>query len=273
MDEPDRPADPDTFEPRFEGVLALLRRLRAPDGCPWDREQTPRSLLPYLIEEAHEVAHALEAGDDRAAMDELGDLLLHLAFQIVIAEEEGRFDLAAVAGGLIAKMVRRHPHVFADAAYAGDGHQALWERMKRAEKAAPSARPPSVLGEMPGGLPALVRAYRIQQKVAAIGFDWQEPGGALEKVREELDETVAAGAEAGSSRLEEEFGDLLFAIVNWGRLLELHPHLALQRANRKFEDRFRRMEALAEERGLELEAMELAELDALWDAVKAAEPS
>src|SRR5512134_837419 len=119
MEDPSRAPDPGAFEARFEGVLELLRRLRSADACPWDREQTPRSLLPYLIEEAHEVAHAIEAGDDESILDELGDLLLHLAFQIVIAEEEGRFDMRRVAGGLIAKMVRRHPHVFGDAEYAG----------------------------------------------------------------------------------------------------------------------------------------------------------
>jgi len=276
---PEIPSPGPDLPPTLRGVLDLLRRLRAPDGCPWDREQTPRSLLPYLLEEAHEAAAAIESGVDEAAVDELGDLLLHLAFQIVIAEEEGRFGLEDVAGGLIAKMVRRHPHVFGDAEYAGAGHQAMWDRLKREEKAAngePAAghgSPVSVLGEVPGGLPALVRAYRIQQKVATVGFDWQAPDGALEKAREELNETIAAAGAAadGPDRLEEEFGDLLFAIVNWGRLLDLHPELALQRANRKFEGRFHALEALARERSLSMEAMTLAELDALWDEVKRTE--
>lgn len=266
------------FPPTFRGVLALLHRLRGPDGCPWDREQTPRSLLPYLLEEAHEAAEAIETGEDADTVDELGDLLLHLAFQISIAEEEGRFGLADVAGGIVDKMVRRHPHVFGDAEYAGAGHQAMWERLKREEKSAEPAAghgvapgPSSVLGEIPAGLPALVRAYRIQQKVASIGFDWAEPEGAREKVEEELAETERAAGEGIAERLEEEFGDLLFALVNWGRLLDLHPHLALQRANRKFEGRFRRLEALARERGVELEKAPLEELDGLWNEVKAAE--
>jgi MazG family protein len=266
--------DPE-FPPSFRGVLELLRRLRAPGGCPWDREQTPRTLLPFLIEEAHEAAVAVESGDDEAIVDELGDLLLHLAFQIVIAEEEERFTLEDLAGSLIAKMVRRHPHIFGDAEYAGPGHQAMWERLKRAEK---PAGPGGVIGSLPEALPALVRAYRIQQKVSTVGFDWRTPEGAREKVDEELAEVdqMAARNDVGMPRstpekLEEEYGDLLFAVVNWGRLLGLHPETALQHANRKFENRFRRLEALASERGLSLETLSLEELDGLWGEVKAAE--
>ncbi|MFN2383433.1 MAG: nucleoside triphosphate pyrophosphohydrolase [Gemmatimonadota bacterium] len=262
------------FAADFAGVLALLRRLRASDGCPWDREQTPRSLLPYLLEEAHEAAEAIEAGDDAASRDELGDLLLHLGFQIVLAEEEGRFTLADVAGGLIDKMVRRHPHVFGAAEYAGAGHQAMWERLKREEKPAgddPELDRSAILGALPAGLPALVRAFRIQQKVAAVGFDWREPAGARAKLDEELAETEAAATTGPAAALEEEFGDLLFALVNWGRLLGVHPHLALQQANRKFERRFRALEALAAARGLPVDGQPLAALDALWDEVKAAE--
>ena len=269
---PERSAPAHDFPPTFRGVLELLHRLRAPGGCPWDREQTPRTLLPYLIEEAHEAAVAIESGDDEATVDELGDLLLHLAFQIAIAEEEGRFGLDEVAGSLIAKMVRRHPHVFGDATYAGAGHQAMWERLKRQEKPGGAG---GVIGALPGALPALVRAYRIQQKVATVGFDWQEPSGAREKVAEELAETDEAAAGAAGTeppeRLEEELGDLLFALVNWARLLGLHPETALQAANRKFEARFRALEELALSRGLSLESLSLDELDGLWDEVKLAE--
>lgn len=284
---PNHPTGPSTpdgdrpdFPPTFRGVLALLERLRGPDGCPWDREQTPRTLLPYLLEEAHEAADAIEAGDDPRTVDELGDLLLHLAFQIAIAAEEGRFDLEDVAGGLLDKMIRRHPHVFGDAEYEGPGHQAMWERLKREEKTTGGDREPaaghggagaSVLGDVPGGLPALVRAHRIQQKVASVGFDWHEAAGALEKVREEIQETLEASSGGIAGALEEEYGDLLFALVNWGRLLDLHPELALQRANRKFEERFRRLEALARERGIDVEAAPLEELDGLWEEVKLAE--
>ncbi|MGH7566815.1 MAG: nucleoside triphosphate pyrophosphohydrolase [Gemmatimonadota bacterium] len=270
MDQLRRPARSNDFEPRFEGVLELLRLLRAPDGCPWDREQTPRSLLPYLIEEAHEVAHAVEAGDDRAAADELGDLLLHLAFQIVIGEEEGRFDLGAVAGGLIAKMIRRHPHVFGDAEYQGQGHQAMWERLKREEKAG-TGEPEGVIGRLPEHLPTLVRAHRMQEKVAAVGFDWRDAAGARRKVDEEIAETEREAVDGTPESLEEEYGDLLFALVNWGRLLGVHPDTALRRANRKFESRFRRLEALAEARGIDMEASSLEVLDRLWDEIKTAE--
>ncbi|HET6638404.1 MAG TPA: nucleoside triphosphate pyrophosphohydrolase [Gemmatimonadota bacterium] len=269
MGESEPPGGSAGFEPRFEGVLALLRRLRGPEGCPWDREQTPRSLLPYLIEEAHEVAHAIEAGDDRAATDELGDLLLHVAFQIVIAEEEARFDMQAVAGGLIAKMVRRHPHVFGDAEYQGQGHQAMWERLKREEKA--SADDSGVIGRLPEHLPTLVRAYRMQEKAASIGFDWPDAAGARRKVDEEIAETDGEAAAGTPESLEEEFGDLLFALVNWGRLLGVHPDTALRRANRKFESRFRGLEALAAERGIDVERSSLDVLDGLWNEVKSAE--
>lgn len=268
MSESERPGPFPSFEPRFEGVLALLRRLRRPDGCPWDREQTPRSLLPYLIEEAHEVAHAIEAGDDRATTDELGDLLLHLAFQIVIAEEESRFDMEAIAGGLIAKMVRRHPHVFGDAEYQGQGHQAMWERLKREEKAADDG---GVIGQLPEHLPTLVRAYRMQEKAASIGFDWRDAAGARRKVDEEIAETDREAAAGTPESLEEEYGDLLFALVNWGRLLGIHPDTALRRANRKFESRFRSLEALAAERGIDVERSSLEVLDGLWNEVKSAE--
>jgi MazG family protein len=272
MDAPRRSPEDVVFEPRFEGVLELLRRLRAPGGCPWDREQTPRSLLPYLLEEAHEVAHAVEAGDDDAAADELGDLLLHLAFQIVIAEEEGRFDLPAVAGALIAKMVRRHPHVFGDAEYAGRDHQAMWERLKREEKSAADAgADDGVIGRLPEHLPALVRAHRMQEKVASVGFDWRDATGARRKIDEEMAETVREAERGTPESLEGEYGDLLFAIVNWGRLLGVHPDTALRRANRKFETRFRRLEALARERGISIENSSLEELDALWDEIKSGE--
>jgi MazG family protein len=269
MADSERTAAAPVFEPRFEGVLELMRRLRGPDGCPWDREQTPRSLLPYLVEEAHEVAHAVEGGDDDAAADELGDLLLHLAFQIVIAEEESRFDMRAVAGGLIAKMVRRHPHVFGDAEYQGQGHQAMWERLKREEKTASDDS--GVIGRLPEHLPALVRAYRMQEKAASVGFDWPDAAGARRKVDEELAETDGEATGGTPESLEEEYGDLLFALVNWGRLLGVHPDTALRRANRKFESRFRGLEALAAERGIDVETSSLDVLDGLWNEIKSAE--
>lgn len=260
-------SEPEEYPATFSGVVALLRRLRAPDGCPWDREQTPRSLLPHLLEEAHEAAAAIESGGRDEIVDELGDLLLHLAYQIEFGEEDESFSLSDVAGSVIEKMIRRHPHVFGDAEFAGDGHQEMWEKLKRREKEG------GVIGEIPDGLPALVRAYRIQQKVATVGFDWQNPSGARDKVTEEIAETEQAARQESPEILEEELGDLLFALVNWGRLLGAHPHTALQRANRKFQRRFEQLESLARERGLELEDQGLDTLDALWEEVKLAERS
>lgn len=253
----------------FSGALEMLRRLRDPDtGCPWDQEQTPRSLLPHLLEEAHEAAAAIESEDRDAIVDELGDLMLHLAFQIVIAEESGRFDVSDVAGSMIDKMVSRHPHVFGDAEFAGDDHQTMWERLKRREREPELDHVSDVIGDLPEGLPALVRAYRMQQKVATVGFDWPTASKARTKVSEEIEELEASLESNDEARIEEEFGDVLFALVNWGRLLGLHPHTALQRATRKFERRFRRLEALATERRLVLADQELSELDALWNEAK-----
>jgi MazG family protein len=264
--------EPD-YSTDFSGVLELLRMLRDPErGCPWDIEQTPCTLVPHLIEEAHEAAEAIESGERGAIIDELGDLLLHLAFQIVIAEEEGSFDLTDVAGTIIDKMVRRHPHVFGSAEYAGSAHQAVWETLKRRERDQADEGRNSVIGTLPESLPALVRAYRIQQKVATVGFDWRTADGARAKVDEELAETVTAAETGLPEPLEEEFGDLLFAIINWGRLLDVHSHTALQHANRKFEARFQRLETLAAERGVSLEDQSLDELDQLWDEVKREEP-
>ena len=187
----------------------------------------------------------------------------------MIAEEESRFDLQTVAGGLIAKMVRRHPHVFGDAEYQGQGHQAMWERLKREEK--PAADDAGVIGRLPEHLPTLVRAYRMQEKAASIGFDWRDPAGAREKVNEEIAETDREAAAGTPESLEEEYGDLLFALVNWGRLLGIHPDTALRRANRKFESRFRALEGLADARGIDVERSSLDVLDGLWNEVKSAE--
>jgi MazG family protein len=179
--------------------------------------------------------------------------------------------MQAVAGGLIGKMVRRHPHVFGDAEYQGQGHQAMWERLKREEKA--PADDSGVMGRLPEHLPTLVRAYRMQEKAASIGFDWPDAAGARHKVDEEIAETDREAAAGVPESLEEEFGDLLFALVNWGRLLGIHPDTALRRANRKFESRFRALEALAAERGIEMERSSLDVLDGLWNEIKTSEKS
>ena len=273
--------------PTLDRALALVRFLRV--NCPWDAAQTPTSLLPYLLEEAHETAEAVQAGDERELQAELGDLLLNLAFQVVLAEERGAFDAEAVTATLEAKMRRRHPHLY------GDGPQVPWEELKareklgaaeaeygegagdvgasgeRPESAASPARAASVLDGLPRGLDALSKAHRIQEKVSGVGFDWPNATGAFEKVAEELEEVRVALEQEPSPALEEELGDLHFAVVNLTRLAGSHSMGALARANQKFTRRFESLERLARERGIQLGTVPLEVLDRLWDEVKAGE--
>ncbi|HEX7091419.1 MAG TPA: nucleoside triphosphate pyrophosphohydrolase [Longimicrobiales bacterium] len=244
-----------TGEPRLDRALDLVRFLRA--RCPWDAAQTPQTLLPYLLEEAHEVADAVAEEDDAALAAELGDLLLNLAFQIVLAEERAAFDAEAVVSRLEEKMRRRHPHLH------GDGAAEPWEALKARER---SGR--SVLHGLSRGLDPLSRAHRIQERVSAVGFDWADARGAFEKVAEELEEVRGALEGGPADVLEEELGDLLFAVVNLTRLAGVHALNALQRANRKFTERFEGLERLARERGIALGQASLDELDALWEEVK-----
>jgi MazG family protein len=242
----------------LDRALDLVRFLRA--ECPWDREQTAHSLVPHLLEETHEVVDAIHEGDARALEGELGDLLLNLAFQIVVAEETGALDARSVYGRLEEKMVARHPHLF------GGGERQDWEALKAAERVGGEG----VLGGLARGLDPLTKAYRIQERVAGVGFDWENHEGAREKVVEELAEVTEALREADrvAEHVEEELGDLLFAVVNLVRLAGTHPTTALARANRKFQERFERLEELARDRGVDMRASTLAELDALWDEVK-----
>lgn len=239
----------------LERALELVRFLRA--RCPWDAAQTPRSLLPYLLEEAHEVAETVAGGQDSELATELGDLLLHVAFQIVLAEERGSFGAEEVVAGLEAKMRRRHPHLF------GGGEAADWEALKARERG-----DASLLSGLAKGLDPLSRAHRIQERVSQVGFDWADARGAFEKVAEELEEVRQALEAEPSPALEEELGDLLFAVVNLTRLAGTHALNALQSANRKFSERFEALERLAAEGGLELGTASLEELDRLWDEVK-----
>src|SRR5690554_6166760 len=250
---------PGNGEPRLDRALDLVRFLRA--RCPWDAAQTPQTLVPYLLEEAHEVADAVAEADDAALAAELGDLLLNLAFQIVLAEERGAYDAEAVVSRLEEKMRRRHPHIY------GDGEAVAWEALK-AEERGPRR---SILADLPRGLDPLSRAHRIQERVSAIGFDWADARGAFEKVAEELEEVRQALEAEPSPALEEELGDLLFAVVNLARLAGAHALAALQRANRKFSARFEALERLAAERAIELGEASLEELDRLWDEVKRGE--
>lgn len=243
--------------PRLDRALALIRFLRA--HCSWDAAQTPQSLIPYLLEEAHEVAEAIGDGDDEALASELGDLLLNVAFQIVLAEERGAFDAETVVRGMEEKMRRRHPHLYG-------GEKESWEVLKARERAGKVA--PSLLSGVPRGLDPLSRAHRIQERVSAVGFDWADAKGAFEKVAEEVEEVRQALEAEPSPALGEELGDLLFAVVNLTRLAGAHALNALQRANRKFTARFEALERLAAERGVVLGEATLEELDALWEEVK-----
>jgi nucleoside triphosphate diphosphatase len=247
--------------PVFDRAIALVRFLR--QRCEWDAKQTPDSLLPYLLEEAHEVADAVASRRDDELAGELGDLLLNVAFQAVLAEERGAFSAEDVVRRLESKMRRRHPHLY------GDGPPEPWEKLKARERSpAGDGSPGSLLDGIPRGLEPLSRAQRIQDRVSAVGFDWREPGGALAKVREEIDEIDEALASGPVDSLEEEIGDLLFSVVNLARLVDLHAMTALRKANEKFSRRFRALESLAAERAMDLEAATLDEMDALWDDVK-----
>lgn len=247
-------------KPSLEDTLSLMRDLRA--RCEWDAAQTHESLRPYLIEEAYEVDDAIRGGDDAKLREELGDLLLQVLFHSVVAEERGAFTMYDVAEGFITKMRGRHPHLY------GDGVRQPWEQMKAQRRA-------SIVDGLPVDLPALHRAFRLQDRAAGVGFDWPDVAGPIAKVEEELVEVrdELAGDtprdEAAQARLDDELGDLLFAVVNLCRKAGTHPALALDRANVKFSRRFSEVERLATERGLRVGEASLAELDALWDEVKA----
>jgi ATP diphosphatase len=272
-------------------LLAVMAALRTPgSGCPWDLQQTFKTIVPYTIEEAYEVADAIEKEDRAALKDELGDLLLQVVYHARMAEEEGAFDFAAVAEAITAKMIRRHPHVFGSAAERSAGAPpGFWERIKaeeRKEQAPPSPRqveepPRSLLDDVPIALPALTRALKLQHKAARVGFDWPSLAPVFAKLKEELGEleqaanlgTDATHAEgpADRSEVEEEMGDLLFVIANVARHLGIDPEGALRTTNQKFIRRFRRIEALLAADGRTPAQSTLAEMDRLWDQAKAEE--
>jgi MazG family protein len=242
----------------LEDTLELMRDLRK--RCDWDAAQTHESLRPYLIEEAHEVDETLQLGDDARLREELGDLLLQILFHAVLAEERGAFTMHDVAEGFVTKMKGRHPHLY------GEGAREPWEKMKARKRE-------SLTEGLPAGLPALHRAFRLQERAAGVGFDWPSTEGPVEKVREELAEVEAelTHAEPDSERLHDEIGDLLFAVVNLARKAGIHPALSLDRANLKFARRFGEIQRLAVARGIDVNTAGLAVLDSLWDEVKRAE--
>jgi MazG family protein len=276
---------------RFQKLVEVQARLRAPGGCPWDREQTHDSLRPYLLEETYEVLEALDSGDDRRIVSELGDLLLQVVFHAQLASEEGRFDVGDVADAIREKLIRRHPHVFG-AARARDSAEVLkrWEELKAEERKA-EGRPEhaSLLDGVPKNLPALSEAFQLTRRASNVGFDWQSLEGVLEKLEEEAHELrretrglrrAGKGARRGRpapsranrkarARIEEEAGDLLFVAANIARFLGLDPEITLKKANRKFAERFRSMERQAAGRGGRLAGLSPEELERLWNRAKA----
>jgi MazG family protein len=260
----------------FESLVALQARLRAANGCPWDREQTHDSLRPYLVEETYEVLDALESGDARKFADELGDLLLQIVFHAQLAAEATKFDIADVIEQIYTKMVRRHPHVFGKVR-AETSAQVLknWEQIKAEERAGSKgseakASPASILDAVPRSLPGLVEAHQLTRRAAKVGFDWQDVNGIFDKLAEEtaeLKQLLAAGDRL-SEEVEEEVGDLLFAGVNLARFLGFDAEIALKKANRKFAQRFREMERIAGSRGQTMSGLSAEKLDSLWNEVK-----
>ncbi len=259
----------------LEDLLRVMQRLRDPDGgCPWDVAQDFSTIVPSTLEEAYELVSAIEHEDFAHVAEELGDLLFQVIFYARLGEEQALFDFHHIVHTLVDKLVRRHPHVFADGRIEGfvepgeisiTGVKESWEAIKRQERVA--RRQTSVLADIPQALPALSRAQKIQKRAANVGFDWRDISGVLEKCEEELSEFAAAGAES-RSRQEEELGDLLFSCVNLARHIGVDAEAALRRATSKFEDRFGHVEERVLDAGREVEDMTLAELDALWDEVK-----
>lgn len=266
-------------------LLHLMARLRDPQhGCPWDLQQNYASIVPHTLEEAYEVADAIESGDFDHLPGELGDLLFQVVYYSQLAREEGRFDFATVVDAITRKLVRRHPHVFPDGDLYGSPElprldeaaiKQRWEEIKAEERAEKAAAPEqlSLLDDVPAALPALSRAAKLQKRAAQVGFDWPEALPVVDKVREELDEVLVAMSENDAEAIAEELGDLLFVVVNLARHLKVDPENALRGANGKFERRFRFIEQALRQAGRPIENCTLEELDALWDAAKRAEQS
>lgn len=255
----------DTHGRSFEKLVRVMAVLRAPDGCPWDREQTHMSLRRHLLEEAYEAVAAIEAGDDAEIRDELGDILLQVVFHAQIASEEGRFDIDDVADAIVSKLERRHPHIFGDAvANTPDEVMTRWDAIKRTEK-----ERESVLDGIAPTLPALAYAEKISRRAVSVGFEWETVDGVWEKVAEEIGELKAT--DDGTPEAEDELGDVLFSMVNVGRKMGLDPEQALRVACAKFIRRFKQMERTAASEGLDLADMDIRAQEALWRRAKEGE--
>lgn len=268
---------------KLDDLLHLMARLRDPqNGCPWDLKQSYATIVPYTLEEAYEVADAIERGDFDHLREELGDLLFQVVYYAQLAREEGRFEFDAVVDGITRKLVRRHPHVFPDGDLYGKPDAAKlaeaavkqrWEELKAEERAAKAAEPVqlSLLDDVPNALPALSRAAKLQKRASQVGFDWADALPVVDKVREELDEVLEAMAGGDAQAQAEEVGDLLFVVVNLARKLKIDPETALRAANGKFERRFRYIETALRDQGRSLEDSSLEEMDELWGAAKQSE--
>ncbi len=255
----------------LEELKSIVARLRAPDGCPWDREQTHASMKSGLIEEAYEVIEAIDNRDDAHFKEELGDFLLQVIMHCQIASEEGRFDLDQVAGIISEKLIRRHPHVFGENKL-GDSEAVLtqWDQIKREERG-DASKEASVLDGVSKALPALMRAEKIQKRAARVGFDWHKAHDVVEKIREEVVEVEQELLDDNQEKLGEEIGDLFFAVVNLARKAKIDSELALQQATNKFTLRFHKVEEAMRSRGIPIETSTLEELDVIWNEIKAAE--
>ncbi len=254
----------------LQDLLDIMTKLRAPDGCPWDREQDHKSLKRYLIEEAYEVLEAIDEERPDKLCDELGDLLLQVVFHAQIAKENGQFTMEDVIHGVSAKMINRHRHVFGEEeAQTADDVMVIWEKVKKGEKGHQTQT--QVLKDVPGNLPALMRSFKVQQKAAQVGFDWDDIKDAILKVKEEIGELEDAYAKGEAAHAEEELGDLLFAVVNVSRFMKVQPELALTATVNKFIRRFEYVETEATRQGRQLSEMSLEDMDALWDEAKVKE--
>lgn len=261
----------------FERLIAIVARLRAPDGCPWDREQTIDSLKPYILEETYEVLEAIDGHDHKGLCEELGDFLFEAVFVAQLEHEAGHFNIADAVKSIADKLVRRHPHVFGrdqgePTLDNADQVRTRWEEIKAQERATnpATAKPKTLLSGVPDGLPALLRSYQIGVRAGSVGFEWARPEDVITKIQEEVDEVreVLAEAVLDKNRAEEEMGDLLFAISNLSRKLGIEPETALRKANAKFTRRFTAMEARVASTGRRMPDMTLDELEAEWQAVK-----
>ncbi len=254
--------------PLFVRLVEIVARLRAPDGCPWDRKQTPESLKKYVLEEAYEVTEAIERGNSLLVCEEIGDLLFLLIFLAYLYEESGAFRLADVLSLCAEKMIRRHPHVFGEQKLSeAEEVVSQWQRIKEQE-AREKGKASSVLGDLPKNLPALQRAFRLGERAGRVGFDWEKAEDLFPKLQEEISELSAALKEKERAKIFEEVGDLLFTVANLARKLGVNPEEALRAANEKFETRFRELEVKLRAQGKDLRETTLAEMDALWEEIK-----